>query len=128
MYKYFTFLLLFLTTGLFAQDITATQKIPVSAMPGTDFIVETTINKGKSKDFMKFFQEIPEGFTATEIESKNGTFTFADGGAKIVWITPPSEETFIIKYKITVNGGVSGKKSGLYKNCYTAFKAAGIAG
>lgn len=111
MYKYFTFLLLFLTTGLFAQNITATQKVPVSAMPGTDFIIETTINKGNSKDFMKFFQEIPEGFTATEIESKNGTFSFADGGAKIVWIYPPNDETFTVIYKVTVDAGVSGLKA-----------------
>lgn len=111
MYKYFTFLLLFLTTGLFAQDITATQKIPKTAMPGTEFTVETTIYKAGVTGFMKFFQEIPEGFTATEIESKAGAFTFADGGAKIVWISPPSDEVFTISYKVTVNGGVSGLKA-----------------
>ena len=79
-------------------------------MPGTDFTVETLVNRGSVTGFMKFFQEIPEGFTATEIESKNGTFTFVDGGAKIVWITPPNDETFTISYKITVNGGISGVK------------------
>ena len=96
---------------MFGQDITASQKIPTNALPGTDFIVETTINKGKIRDFMKFFQEIPEGLIATEVESQTGTFTFADGGAKIVWISPPMDETFKISYKITVNGGVSGTKS-----------------
>lgn len=111
MYKYFTFILLFLTTGLFAQDITATQKIPASALPGTEFTIETTIHKAGVTGFMKFFQGIPDGFTATEIESKAGTFTFADGGAKIVWIAPPADEVFTVSYKITVNGGVSGLKS-----------------
>lgn len=111
MSKYFSLLFLFLSVGLSAQNITGTQKIPANALPGTDFIVETTVNKGTIKDFMKFFQEIPEGLVASEIESQGGTFTFADGGAKIVWITPPKDETFIIKYKITVNGGVSGTKS-----------------
>lgn len=111
MYKYYFLFVFFLTSRLLGQDITATQKIPANALPGTDFIVETTINKGKIRDFMKFFQEIPEGLTATEIESQTGTFTFADGGAKIVWITPPMDETFTISYKITVNGGVSGTKS-----------------
>lgn len=111
MSKHFTLFLLFFAFGLSAQNITGTQKIPTNALPGTDFIVETTVNKGTIKDFMKFFQEIPEGLVASEMESQGGTFTFADGGAKIVWITPPKEETFIIKYKITVNGGVSGTKS-----------------
>lgn len=111
MSKYFSlFFLCFSISGL-AQNITGTQKIPTNALPGTDFIVETTVNKGSIKDFMKFFQEIPEGLIASELESQGGAFTFADGGAKIVWISPPSEETFTIKYKITVNGGVSGTKS-----------------
>ncbi len=111
MYKYFTLILLLLTTSLLAQDITATQKVPINAMPGTDFIIETTVYKPRVTGFMKFFQEIPEGFTATEIESKSGTFTFADGGAKIVWLSPPADEVFTITYKVTVNGGISGLKA-----------------
>ncbi|MBL0328595.1 MAG: hypothetical protein IPP64_04080 [Bacteroidetes bacterium] len=110
MSKLFTLYLFFLSVGLSAQNITGTQKIPTSALPGTEFTVETIVNKGTIKDFMKFFQEIPEGLVASEIESQGGTFTFADGGAKIVWITPPKEEVFVIKYKVTINGGVSGTK------------------
>jgi len=110
MLKFFIFFLFLLPVGLFAQNIIGTQKIPATALPGTEFTVETTINKGAIKNFMKFFQEIPEGLVASEIESQGGTFTFADGGAKIVWISPPSDEIFVIKYKITVNGGVSGTK------------------
>jgi hypothetical protein len=110
MYKFFTLTLLLLTTHLFAQEVTATQKIPKSALPGTEFTIETTINRARVNGFMKFFQEIPEGFTASEIESKGGTFTFVDGGAKIVWITPPVDDVITISYKITVNGGVSGMK------------------
>lgn len=111
MSKYCFLLFLFLSSGLVAQEITGTQKIPTSALPGTDFIVETIINRGKINGFMKFFQVIPEGLIATEIENQGGTFTFADGGAKIVWVAPPMDETFTITYKITVNGGVSGTKS-----------------
>lgn len=110
MSKLFTLYLFLLSISLSAQNITGTQKIPASALPGTEFTIETIVNKGTVKDFMKFFQEIPEGLVATEIESQGGTFTFADGGAKIVWITPPKEEVFVIKYKVTVNGGVSGTK------------------
>jgi hypothetical protein len=110
MCKFLTLTFLLLTANLFAQDLTATQKIPKSALPGTDFTIETTVNRGSVNGFIKFFQEIPEGLAASEIESKGGTFTFVDGGAKIVWITPPADETFTITYRITVNGGVSGMK------------------
>lgn len=112
MFKYFRFaLLIFISGAAFAQEITASQKIPASALPGTDFTVETTINKGTATGFMKFFQEIPAGFTAADIESKGGSFTFADGGAKVVWISPPSDPIFTISYKVTVAGGISGLQS-----------------
>jgi hypothetical protein len=112
MLKYSQLILLFLFSGtLFSQEITATQKIPASALPGTDFVVETTINKGSSTGFMKFFQELPAGFTAVDIESKGGSFTFADGGAKVVWIAPPQDPVFTISYRVTVAGGISGVQS-----------------
>ena len=110
MLKFLTLTFLFLTANLFAQDLTATQKIPKSGLPGTDFTIETTVNKASVNGFIKFFQELPEGFTASEIESKGGAFTFIDGGAKIVWISPPSDELFTIRYKITIKGGTSGMK------------------
>ncbi|MBA3971010.1 MAG: hypothetical protein H0X46_02510 [Bacteroidetes bacterium] len=110
MLKFFSFFFFLFVSQALCSQITATQKIPAGAMPGTDFIVETTINRGTVNGFMKFFQEIPEGLTASEIESSSGTFTFADGGAKIVWITPPNDETFTISYKVTVGAGISGVK------------------
>ncbi|MFL5762350.1 MAG: hypothetical protein ACJ77K_00325 [Bacteroidia bacterium] len=105
------FILLLLAGSIHSQEITATQKIPANALPGTDFIVETTINKGASHDFMKFFQALPAGFTAADIESKGGAFTFADGGAKIVWISPPADPVFTISYRVTVGGGMSGPQN-----------------
>lgn len=112
MFKCFNFLLLLLISSSAAgQEITATQKIPASAMPGTDFIVETTVSRGTVTGFMKFFQELPEGYTATDIESKGGSFTYADNGAKIVWLAPPNEETFVISYKVTVPTGASGQQT-----------------
>ncbi|MGZ4056677.1 MAG: hypothetical protein ACXVPU_11125 [Bacteroidia bacterium] len=114
MRKYFYFiLLLFITsTAAVGQEILATQKIPASAMPGTDFVVETTVNRGSVTGFMKFFQELPEGYTATDIESKGGSFTYADNGAKIVWLAPPSETVYILSYKVTVPANAAtGQKS-----------------
>ena len=77
MVKQFVFsLLILITTGAFAQDLTATQSIPSSVAAGSSFTVEVTINRGSINGFMKFFQELPPGFTAAEVDSKNGTFSF----------------------------------------------------
>jgi hypothetical protein len=102
--------LTFITAGVFAQDLTATQNVPSSAAAGSSFIVEININRGSINGFMKFFQELPVGFTASEIDSKGGSFSFADNGAKVVWIAPPSEPTYTISYKVNVPADASGSK------------------
>lgn len=105
----FVFLIL-ITAGALAQDLTATQTVPASAAPGSSFTVEISINRGSINGFMKFFQELPPGFTATEIDSKGGSFSFADNGAKVVWIAPPNEPTYVVSYKINVPSDASGPK------------------
>lgn len=105
----FGFLIL-VTAGAFAQDLTATQNVPTTAAAGSSFTVEITINRGSINGFMKFFQELPPGFTASEIDSKGGSFSFADNGAKVVWIAPPNEPTYTISYKVNVPADASGPK------------------
>ncbi len=112
MLRNFSFIILFFITAVAAgQEITATQKIPDKAMPGTEFTIETTVNRGTVTGFMKFFQELPEGFTAMDIDSKSGSFTYADNGAKVVWISPPNDAVFTISYKVTVPASASGQQS-----------------
>jgi len=95
-------LFVFVSAVTFGQDITATVKTVSSATPGKDFTVEITINKPGVNGFMKYFQDLPVGYVATDIDSKGGNFTFADNGAKVIWISPPSVDQFILSYKITV--------------------------
>jgi hypothetical protein len=106
----FGFLIL-ITTGASAQDLTATQTVPASVAAGSSYTTEVTINRGSINGFMKFFQELPPGFVASEIDSKGGSFSFADNGAKIVWIAPPNEASYTITYKVTVPADASGSKS-----------------
>ena len=113
----FSFLIL-IKVGAFAQDLTATQTVPSSVAAGSSYTTEVTINRGSINGFMKFFQELPEGFTAAEIDSKGGSFSFADNGAKIVWIAPPNEPTYTISYKVNVPADASGPKSLVTKFSY----------
>jgi hypothetical protein len=110
--------LILITTGAFAQDLTATQTIPSSVAAGSSYTTEVTINRGSINGFMKFFQELPAGFTATEIDSKGGSFSFADNGAKIVWIAPPNEPTYTITFKVNVPADASGSKTFATKFSY----------
>ena len=85
-----------------AQEITATQKFPADITAGKEYTVETTINKGASKNFIMFSQPIPLGFNVTDIDSKGGRLKFVDTIVKVTWIMPPTEETFTFSYKLSV--------------------------
>lgn len=96
--------------GFFAsgQELSATLKTSANAAPGKDLIVELVVVKPGVNGFTKYFQELPTGFTATNINSEGGEFTYADNGAKIIWITPPSSDQFTMSYKIAVPATASG--------------------
>ncbi len=94
-----------------AQYLTAKQKIPSGLVSGTSFIVNVTIDKGKLNGILKYSQPLPKGFTASNIDCKNGNFAFEDNTAKIIWLKPPSETSYTISYQITVPKNASGSKS-----------------
>ncbi|MCW3102988.1 MAG: hypothetical protein JWO09_1428 [Bacteroidetes bacterium] len=106
-------LLLLVLLGLsgYGQDITATVKAPNTVAPGKDLTVEVSVNKPGVSGFMKYFQDLPASYTATDIDSKGGNFTNADNGAKIIWISPPSADQFTMTYKIAIPQGASGSIS-----------------
>jgi hypothetical protein len=109
---------LLLGHALLSQELTATWKLPAAVKPGEDITVEVTIKKGSLSGFMKYFQEVPEGSSASAIEMKSGSFTFADNGVKIVWISPPSDPEFTISYKFTPPATVTGSKTFAAKIAY----------
>lgn len=47
-------------------------------------------------------------YSASEIDSKGGSFTFTDNSVKIIWISPPSTDQFIMSYKITTPANGAG--------------------
>jgi hypothetical protein len=94
----------------YSQELTATAKIQNAPSGGNDIIVEISVNKPGIDGFIKYFQELPAGYVATDIDSKGGNFTNADNGAKIVWTSPPADQ-FVISYKITPPSGAQASLS-----------------
>ncbi len=79
--------------------------------PGQEIEVEVKVTKGGLGGFAKFQLEMPEGFTATEVDSKGANFSFATGLAKWVWPALPTESDVVIKFKLKADAGMSGAKS-----------------
>jgi hypothetical protein len=73
-----------------------------------EIIVTITVDKGDTKGFAKLQETLPVGFTATNIESSQGVFSFVDQKAKFLWMSLPAESTIKVSYKITVAPGITG--------------------
>ena len=98
------------TTGV-SGKVSATRTLSTSQVAnGGSFEVEITVNKSDVTGYAKIQDNLPIGFTATEIESFGGSFSSEDNKAKILWMTIPSAATFKIKYKVTVSANISGKQ------------------
>ena len=57
---------------------------PESVVAGEDFEVELIFWKGELEDYSRFSQELPEGFTATNVSSPNADFSFSDQRVRII--------------------------------------------
>ena len=100
----------FLIVELSLSQVTATQKIPNKILAGTEYIAEITINKGTNSNYIRFSQKLPTNFTATEMNSKGGKFSFKDSLVRIRWIFPPAEEEFTVTFKVSVGKETNGEK------------------
>lgn len=87
-------------------------KRTTSPIPGTvnTFKVELRIDKPEVTGFAKIEESIPEGFYASELESKGGIFSFNNQLAKIIWMAIPDDEQFIVSYKLKAKNDVSGNQ------------------
>lgn len=95
----------------FVDPVTVKTNFPSSAKAGTQFVSEVTISKGSLAGFAKFQLELPEGFTAEEVDSKGGTFSLVGQTVKIIWTSVPSAADVTVSFKITVKAGASGDKT-----------------
>jgi len=64
------------------------------------FNVTVEIDKKGIQGFAKITESIPEGFVATENDSKSGVFSFRENELKILWMAIPKDEKFSISYDL----------------------------
>ncbi len=82
---------------------------PENVVAGNDFEVTLTFNKGDLKDYSRFSQDLPPGFTASNVISPNADFTFSDQRIRIIWLKLPDEQEIEVQYAIDVHERLSGK-------------------
>lgn len=72
------------------------------------YMVSVKVNKQGIEGFAKITETIPNGFVASEEESKGGVFSFKEGNAKILWMAIPKDEEFIITYSLQATTATNG--------------------
>jgi hypothetical protein len=65
------------------------------------------VNKGDLKDFGKIQEQVPRGYRAESLRSKNGIFTFQNSIIKFLWMNMPVEPQFVVSYKLIPEGDIS---------------------
>ena len=82
---------------------------PIPGMSNT-FQVELRIDKPGITGFAKIEESIPEGFYASEMESKGGIFTFEGQLLKIIWMAIPESNECHVSYQLKARDNVSGNQ------------------
>ncbi len=65
-----------------------------------EVIVNLLINKGDLREFGKIQEQIPRGYNAVSLKSKNSIFTYKNGIIKFLWMNMPPEQQFTVSYKL----------------------------
>ena len=99
---------LFFVGSFVAADIRISQDAPAMLQAGNEVKVTVTVEKGDLGGFAKLQIDLPAGLSATAIETKGASFTFADGKAKFIWMALPASPKFVVTYTLKADPAASG--------------------
>jgi len=71
-----------------------------------EVIVNLMVNKGSLEGFGKIQEQIPRGYKAISLRSKNSIFTFKNSIIKFLWMNMPKDEQFVVSYKLVPEGAI----------------------
>ena len=89
-----------------ASRVACLRQEPVWMQENNVFLVTLLVNKDAITKFAKIEEKIPTGYTAVNVDSKGGVFTYKDNTAKFVWMNLPTEPYFTVTYKLIPDEGL----------------------
>lgn len=81
-------------------DIACIRQTPYKTTTGNELIVKLLVYKKAMNKFAKIEEQVPAGYEAKSMETKDGIFTFKDGLVKFVWMNLPAEPGFVVSYRL----------------------------
>ena len=106
----YALILLWMTAPVMAQEIPVELGLeaPDTVVAGNEFEVSFTLNKGELSDYSRFSQQLPEGFTASNIQSPNADFTFSEQRVRVIWLKLPPEQEITVRYALRSHERITG--------------------
>ncbi len=80
-------------------EAVAVRQVPV-ADDGQGYLVNILVSSGPRSSFARIEEKIPHGFTAVEVESHGGIYTFTDQTVRFIWRELYPESTFLVSYRL----------------------------
>jgi hypothetical protein len=99
--------------SLIAKNVRCIRQVPSIVGDGNEFAVKILVNKGSTEKFAKIEEEVPQGFKAEAIQTKDAIFTFKDQKVKFLWMNLPPEQRFVVSYKLIPNNKAEAKQVSL---------------
>ena len=90
------------------MQVKCIRQTPYLTETGDAYRINLLVNKGAKEKFAKIQENVPEGYTAVAIESKDAIFTFKDQTVKLLWMNLPSDPYFVVSYKLVPNNETEG--------------------
>ena len=87
------------------SNVICIRQKPYKSSTGNDIMVNLLVYKHDMNRFAKIEEQIPPGFQAEVVESREGLFTFKDGIAKFVWMNLPVDPGFTVSYRLIPDAG-----------------------
>jgi hypothetical protein len=83
-----------------SDNIICVRQKPYLNDAGNEYMVNILVNKENKEKFAKIEENIPVGYKAVQIDTKDAIFTFKDHLAKFLWMNLPSEPYYVVSYKL----------------------------
>jgi hypothetical protein len=86
--------------SLLASNVRCIRQTPTFFGEGNDMSVNILVSRGSADKFAKIEEDIPTGYIAEPILTRDAIFTFKDQKAKFLWMNLPPESRFVVKYRL----------------------------
>lgn len=91
--------------SLLASNVRCIRQTPAFTGEGNDMLVNILVNRGSADKFAKIEEDIPDGYTAEALSTRDAIFTFKDQKAKFLWMNLPPEPKFVVNYRLSPANG-----------------------